>query len=222
MHPISDCKEALTTWPCPICSPTWKVRLEIASKAARLRSSTSVRPAAIRVSAPPSAPALPPLTGESIKSMPRSASGSSSACTSDGRMVAVTITVDPGERPSTAPRSPKSASFAWPPFITITKSASDLAPASAQLWAATPPAARSKAPRSARRSKPIVGKPPLAKFRAIPMPICPRPITPTGCMFRPFARNSGGEQARCPGALRRQDPPPAARCSGDRSRRARS
>ena len=169
----------MTVWPWPISSPTWKIALETASRTSRFSSSTSGLAAAIMVRAPSSAPDLPPLTGVSMRWMPISASGATSSLTSDGWIVAETMMVAPAFNPFASPSSPKITSLTWSPLSTITKTASLDSPTSRQLAARVPPACSSSARRASRRSNPVSGNPPLMMFRAIPIPMSPRPIIPT-------------------------------------------
>ena len=79
--------------------------------AGRAFSSAASEPAAIIVRVPPWAPGKPPLTGESIRSIPLPARPSAISRASAARMVALRITTEPGCKVDASP-SPRITALA--------------------------------------------------------------------------------------------------------------
>ncbi len=79
----------------------------IAWKTGRHRSNTSCFPPTMIERVPAFAPTSPPLTGASSISMPRAASASAISRVTDGEMVDMSITTEPGRAPSTIPFGPR-------------------------------------------------------------------------------------------------------------------
>ncbi|MBA7700706.1 hypothetical protein ES703_109429 [subsurface metagenome] len=131
------------------------------------------------VSVPAAAPGWPPLTGQSMTSIPFSSRAAATSIMIERIIVAVQITVAPGLIPSSNPCFPNTNSLTWAPFNTMMNTTSDCSPTCwGDLEIPAPKPAIS--PRgSSRRSYTVSLKPFFTRFLAMPMPMLPKPITPT-------------------------------------------
>ena len=136
---------------------------------------------------PLAALAAPPDTGASIMPMPIAASRAASDSANSGATVALAITTDPARIAPAAPPSPSSTPSVCCAFTTSVSTTSQAAPSSAGVAQATPPSAAKAANTSRRTSQAWVRNPARSSDRATPMPIAPRPMTPT-FLFMPTFR----------------------------------
>ena len=148
------------------------------------------------------APGKPPLTGVSTRWMPLPSSAAASSRASPGLMVAVRTITEPGAmlaRRPPSPSAPSTTCFAWPPFRTMTKTASDWAPTSCGELSNRPPAAAKAFALASAGSKPKTSKPAAMRFLASPEPMSPMPTTPTRFILEPHAQWGLVESQRCCG-----------------------
>ena len=181
--PASSWLTIFTVLPTPAASPSRHTLLAIASSTGWALANASSEPDAITVIVPPRAPTAPPETGASSISRPASVSFASSVRAASGATVVQHSTTAPGVRRARQPASPNSTSFAWAALTTNTTRASSPSGRSAAAATAVPPAAVSSARPASRNSQPDTSWPACTRLSAAPIPIEPRPITPTRMVF---------------------------------------
>ncbi|MEZ5232542.1 MAG: hypothetical protein R2749_07510 [Acidimicrobiales bacterium] len=134
-----------------------------------------------------SAPARPPLTGASSRSMPRSANRAACSAERVGTLVLVSTTMVPGRAPAATPSSSNStaSTTSTPGRLNTTTSAA--AAADAGVGATTAPSAASSAVRAASTSNTVTDGATRSRLRAIGAPMMPVPMTATRCCISRWA-----------------------------------
>ncbi len=173
----------LTLEPIPGASPSRWTLAAIASSTASAFLNASFVPEAMIESSPLAARAAPPDTGASIMRMPLACSRSPRSVANSGATVLLAMTTEPLAKVPAAPSLPNRTSLVWSAFTTSMTTTSAWRPTAAGLAAATPPSSANAFATSGRTSQACTSKPFLSSVRATPMPIDPKPITPTACFF---------------------------------------
>ncbi|MNS75281.1 hypothetical protein D3C72_1087890 [compost metagenome] len=177
--PASNWLIILTFEPCPGCSPRRYSLAQMASKMPAQASNASGAPAAITDISPAAALAAPPEMGASMKRSPMAARRAPRASANSGATVAQAITTLPGARLAAAPCSPNSTASVCCALTTTISIACTCAASAAGDCAAWAPWPASACTVSARTSQACTSKPARSNDCAMPMPMAPRPITPT-------------------------------------------
>src|SRR6185312_10474412 len=167
---------SLIVWPAPL-GPSRKNFLPMASSAGFTRSYTALSPPIMNTSSPFSAPQVPPVTGASRKSTPRSLQAPASFRASSGDTVLESTSTLPFRRAANAPSLKRTSSTAGGSLTIVIKTS--LRSATSRGFAASfaPPRTKSSA-LEAVRFQMVRGNPAFNRFWAIGFPIRPSPIKP--------------------------------------------
>ena len=168
---------ALQTCPAPL-GPTSTMLLPSASNTGVARANASSVPPTMIESAASIAPFSPPLTGASSIATSFAANASAITRVGPGSIELMSTTSDPGAAPSSTPPPPErtcSTSVVSGSIVIVMSLASATAAGPSALAA---PASTSSSTGPSEREYTVSGKPAASRFRAIGLPMMPRPMNP--------------------------------------------
>src|SRR5271155_1713324 len=174
---------SFTVCPAPF-GPNKKNFFPTASKTGITRVNVSCFPPIMKSNSPDSAPQVPPVTGASRKSIPRSAQAAPARRAKSGETVLESINMLPRRNPSITPFAPQKTSSTAGGSLTIVSSTSLAAATSRGLAPHFAPAAIKSSARLFVRFQTVRGNPAFSQLRPMGLPINPSPINPTEVVIR--------------------------------------